>query len=367
MDYRSITDDGFEMDYETGSQVRSTLADAFFCPARVSNIIFPVKSCNEPSFPDATEAPSPALLSGPSRAIIKQCFTQTNPICLDPGHPTVAFNQDQISRILRIVADESARASFEMLNSVVQRASRLNFGEPPRTVSRSRAQSTLGPETDPDIGSDSVITYGSRRDDSSPGITSEVESRQDFQSSVSLPTPPAFTNAKQFDLQGHPESSAVPSPGAQTLATLKQEAMREKRNQGKQKSTKSKTEGPARPRRRVGQITTEEYFDSMPWTRAFVSGPMNPKRNPHQIYCQICECNVSIRAKVPKEILRHYATERHLRRDQRWRYEYLTIEYPITKRPRYEVRGRDGEVLSNYKLQLGLPHFVNSELVDIGD
>ena len=105
----------------------------------------------------------------------------------------------------------------------------------------------------------------------------------------------------------------------------------------------------------------------MPWTRTFVSGPVDPKWNKHKIYCQICKCNVSIRAKGPKEILRHFATERHLRKDQRWRYEYLTIEDPLTKRRRYQVRGQDGKVLSNYQLQLELPHFINCELVDIGE
>ena len=73
--------------------------------------------------------------------------------------------------------------------------------------------------------------------------------------------------------------------------------------------------------------------DSMPWNRTFVSGPMDPKWNPHKIYCQICKCNVSIRAQGKKEILRHFSTERHLQKDQRWRYEHITIEDPSTKRP----------------------------------
>ena len=111
----------------------------------------------------------------------------------------------------------------------------------------------------------------------------------------------------------------------------------------------------------------EEYFDSMPWTRVFVSGPLDPKWNPNKIYCQICKCNVSIKAKGPKEILRHYATERHLRKDQRWRYEYLPIEDPIAKKLRQKVRGKDGKILSHYQLRLELPLFINAELVDIGE
>ena len=91
-----------------------------------------------------------------------------------------------------------------------------------------------------------------------------------------------------------------------------------------------------------------------------MTGPVDPKRNKHKIYCQICKCNVSIRAKGPKEILRPYATERHLRKDQRRRYEHLTIEDPLTKRLRYQVRGRDGKVLSNNQLQLEMPLFIFS-------
>ena len=90
----------------------------------------------------------------------------------------------------------------------------------------------------------------------------------------------------------------------------------------------------------------KEYFDCIPWARVFVSGPLDPKWNPNKIYCQISKGNVSIRAKGPK--------------DQRWRYEYLTREDPITKQPRYQVRGKDGKIFSNYRLQLKLPLFINA-------
>ena len=36
----------------------------------------------------------------------------------------------------------------------------------------------------------------------------------------------------------------------------------------------------------------------------------------------------------------------------------------MTKRPRYQVRGRDSKVLSKYQLQLELPHFINAELAE---
>ena len=52
------------------------------------------------------------------------------PMSLPLGHHTVAFNGVHISNTQRVVTDESARASFEMLNSVFQRASQLRMSSP---------------------------------------------------------------------------------------------------------------------------------------------------------------------------------------------------------------------------------------------
>ena len=351
------------MDFETVSRARSTLGDALRSPAKTTTIACPGGSSKESSDFIAPVELGPTPLSGTSRAIVKQCFDEVNPICLDPGHPVVAYNQDQITSILRIVADESARASFEMLNSIVERASKLNLGSNKPTTSRTRVRSSSGPETDTDISCGSVTTYSSRDVDSSPVITGDGESRQDFQSSVFLPSPPVFVGPSHLDPSSNQGSPIVSSPGNQKLATVTKEVIKAKRQAEKSVSARTKSRGPPKPRR----ILKEEYFDTMPWTRLFVSGPVDPRWNRHKIYCQICKCNVSIRSKCPKEILRHYATDRHLRKDQRWRYEYLTIEDQLTKRPRYQVRGRDGKILTNYQLQLELPHFIDCKLVDIGD
>ena len=306
MDYRSHTDDFscFGMETDTGSLAQSTLAQALYCPAEVSNNTCSYGSSNESNSPDVRTNPGPNPLSGTSR--VKR-----------------------------------------MLNSVVERASRPNLDSPTKTFSQRRSRSVSGLDADTDIGSDSAITYGTRRDDASPGVTSEAESHQDLASNSNSP--------------------ACSSPGAQTLTTVRREAISEQGQAGRQASTRNRARGQARSRRRVGRVLKEEYFESMPWTRTLVSGPIEPKWNKHKIYCQICKCDVSIRAKGPKEILRHYSTERHSRKDQRWRYKQLTIEDPLTKRLRYQVRGRDGKVLSIYLLQLELPLFIESELVDIGD
>ena len=104
----------------------------------------------------------------------------------------------------------------------------------------------------------------------------------------------------------------------------------------------------------------------MEWTRTFVSGPVDPKWNRYKFYCQICKANISIYSKGASEILRHHSTEKHLKKDQRWRYEHLYKIDPYTKARIPQVRGRDGKLLTPFQLALELPKFQDVELVDIG-
>ena len=200
MDYRSQTEDEScpEMDTDTGSMARSTSAQALYSPSKPGNVSLPQTSSQDMSDPLPPEPRGPTPLSSTSRLIIKQCFEETNPTYLSPGHMTVAFNQDQISSILRIVAEESARASYEMLNSVVVRASRLNLHSPRGATARRHTQEGPHSGTDTDVGSESVMTYDTRGGDSSPGFTSDLESNRDFQSSVALPVPPICPRENQL-------------------------------------------------------------------------------------------------------------------------------------------------------------------------
>ena len=111
----------------------------------------------------------------------------------------------------------------------------------------------------------------------------------------------------------------------------------------------------------------EAYFKGMEWTRTFVSGPVDPKWNQYKFYCQICKANILIYSKGAREILRHHASEKHLRKDQRWRYEYLYKIDPVTKARIPQVRGRDGKILTPYQLKMELRYFKDAELVDIGE
>ena len=171
----------------------------------------------------------------------------------------------------------------------------------------------------------------------------------------------------QTDLASPEPQQLADSPGAQTLAALKEEARKDPPSKGRKSKIPSKPRTTRRKVTRSCQIMKEEYFEGMAWTRTFVSGPVDPKWNRYKFYCQICKGNVSIYGKVAREILRHYATEKHLRKDQRWRYEHLSTVDPLTKIVQHQVRGRDGKVLTPYQLELELPHFIGAELVDIGE
>ena len=160
----------------------------------------------------------------------------------------------------------------------------------------------------------------------------------------------------------------VDSPGAQTLAELKREAAmtKTKKKKGSKRpiATKSKKKKPVW---RSNKVMREELFEGISWARTFVTGPMDPKWNPYKFYCQICKGNVSIYGRGVKEILRHHGTERHLRRDQRWRYEHLSVEDPVTKTIRHYVRDENGKLLTPYELELEYPKFKDVTLVDIGE
>ena len=85
------------------------------------------------------------------------------------------------------------------------------------------------------------------------------------------------------------------------------------------------------------------------------------------VWCHICKKNISVKTKGTLEILRHHRTEKHLRKDQSWRYEHLKSVHPVTGKVQQRVRGRNGKVLSKIELAKELPHFIHAELVDIGE
>ena len=164
--------------------------------------------------------------------------------------------------------------------------------------------------------------------------------------------------------------TTVDSPDAQTLASLKAEAMKDQgklpRNQRGRFSSTSRGKRTRRQITRSCKLMKGAYFRGMEWTRMFVSGPVDPRWNPYKFYCQNGKANISIYGKGAREILRHHSSEKHLRKDQRWRYEHLYKVDPVTKTKVHQVRGRNGKLLSPYQLELELLYFKDASLVEIG-
>ena len=118
-----------ETGFESDVFARSTMEDALASPAK-----FPTQSPGDISSDGSRDTSpvrraEPEILSRSSRALIKEYFTEATAIRLAPGHPTFALNEGQICNIQKAVANESARVSFDMLDSVVEKAKRLNLGE----------------------------------------------------------------------------------------------------------------------------------------------------------------------------------------------------------------------------------------------
>ena len=188
-------------------------------------------------------------MGGRSRAVIKEHFENSERIRFPPGHPVVAFTESQISAVVRAVADETARASYDMLENLVYRASRLSLASRPGGTKSSKGSSSRR-------GS-SVVTSAGRNRSSSTERYSEtsgaLQSNDDFGSlgysfehsdaemqigqSPSEPIP----GSSRTDPQSPHTSFNLDSPGLQTLAALKKEAVADR--QQMKRSTKAKGKG----------------------------------------------------------------------------------------------------------------------------
>ena len=354
----SESDFGRVSDSESGQNAGSTPADA----------LKTVPDCNLRGSSDLSRVGTPVNLPGEprdvplggrSRALIKEHFETSERFRLPPGHPVIAFTESQISAIMRVVADETARASYDMLENLVYRASRLSAVT---SAGRNRSSSSEG-------YSDTSGALRSNDDLGSLGYSfehSDLEAQPELLHSE--PTP----GCSQTDHQSPQSNSYVDSPGLQTLASLKREAVidlqqRGKSTKGRGKGQPGKSSTTRRRTSRTCKVMKEAYFRGMDWTRTFVLGPVDPKWNRYKFFCQIFKANISIYSKGAREILRHHSTEKHLRKDQRWRYEHLYTIDLYTKARIPQVRGRDGKLLTPFQLALELPKFQDVELVDIGE
>ena len=168
------------------------------------------------------------------------------------------------------------------------------------------------------------------------------------------------TMAVSDDQGGH---DTDPSSQDATLSEVREQTLSGKPRRNTQVK---RSQRPKRQSQR-GVPMREESFAKIGCTRSFISGPADPIHNPYMVWCHMCKKIFSVKSKGPLEILRHHWTEKHLRRDQRWRYEHLRSVDPVSGTIQHRVRGRNEKVLSKTELARELPKFIHIELIDIGE
>ena len=319
-------------------------------------------------------------LSGRSRAILKEYFEEASPIRLPVGHTTVVFTEPQVYHLLRTLTDETLRRSFSPMERMVLDAVR---GTPTALQSctshfqlRGRAQ-TPGPrsqsdsETDSDHPGTASDQPGSSADDTGgSSFYEETDSATEMDLiSKSFKQTPALPLGRdtQVDAPRFLQQTGLEAEGSSSQDTTLHE-MREQaqKDLGEEPSRSKKKKGNKRFSRR-GEPMREEFFSKIKWTRSFISEQSDSLHNPHMVWCHICKKNFPIKSKGPYEILRHHRTDRHLRRDQRWRYDHLRSVDPVSGKVQHRVRGANGKILSKIELANQLSKFINAELVDIGE
>ena len=320
-------------------------------------------------------------LSGRSRAILKEYFDEAAPIRLPVGHSTVAFTEPQIYHLLRVLTDETLNRSFSTMERMVIDAVRGSpTVAPSRTahfLSKGRCQTPMrrapgdSSETESEREGAAAVT---RQPDSSSEGTGESSYYEESDSATEMDL--ITRSFKKTAVPSQASGAVQPSSGQQqnepdiSEFSSQDTTLQELRDQSRtttRATSKSKKRKSDRRLSRRGVPMKDEFFSKKGWTRSFISRPADPVHNPLMAWCHICKKNFSIKSKGPYEILRHHRTQRHLRRDQRWRYEHLRSTDPVTGKVQHRVRGANGKVLSKMKLAKALPPFINEELVDIGE
>ena len=286
-------------------------------------------------------------LSGRSRAILKQYLDEdASTINFPLGHRTVASTEPQIYHLLRVLTDETLNMSFTVMEQMVIGAVK---GAPVTSSSktdhfkiRPRAQ-TPGPGLQSDSEDSSRAEYHSgpgtdTSEESSAGRESKgLESFNETDSSGEMaPITEAFK--EPFSCVPCSRGVARADPTQVGFEFTEQSSfdatLSELRTQTPPAQPPVSSSGKLPKKKRRGHTRgipmKEEFFSKIGWTRSFISGPADPLHNPYMVWCHICKKNISVKTKGTLEILLHHRTEKHLRRDQRWRYEHLKSVDPVT-------------------------------------
>ena len=316
-------------------------------------------SCDEsnedlPGTSQGREHP-PRQLSASGRTLLRKHFASKDPIVLPRSKPVIALTEGQIHTVLKTMSDETILSSFQLMKSLLLQATSGNVLSKERcrhmssfTASGKQEPSSSEYETTDIDSPNEGYTSGAINTDNEPGSLSFCIDDKEAGPSANM-VPEVLNTDKEALLE-------VPlSPGSgyslgyyAPLSSLRATS-----------TSKSASKGPPRKRRRLagrpGKVMKEAYFKGIRWTKIFLTGPLDPAHNHYKFYCRICKSNVSIYSKGAREIIRHYQSESHLRKDQLWRFTYLKKVNEITKVVTHQVRGRNGLLLTPLEMEKEKP------------
>ena len=272
---------------------------------------------------------TPRQLSITGRAALRKCFTENNLISFPVSQPVIALSEEQMHTVLRTISDESLLSSYHLMKSLLLQAAdgKVSTKERCRHVRRAgtpgpgQQSSSEGESSEGECTSGSY-TSGAINSDDDPGSL-------DFL--VEHDCPPLSPSFRSRPQQVRTATSMMPtSPGsgysAEDYAPLAALLPKSTGSKGPAKPPRKRQRVIGRPRR----VMKESYFKGIKWTKTFVTRPLDPIHNRQKFYCEIYKSNVSIRSKGAREIIRHYQCETHLRKDQRWRFEHLSVTDKVT-------------------------------------
>ena len=370
----------------TGSSAQHNLPSSSFLPQLGSTFPERGDTDDEAEQYRRTVLTNDREMCASARVLMKKHFAENDRFNLPPGHPAVVFSEPQMYGMLRAVSDESVMSMYYLSKNLARETAGLQgpsgSRHQQRTASFRKQRVPVGSIT----GESSGESDGKGDEPSIEDDTTGTLHTSDEAGSVSFIREKVGTDQRGFQLPGATSSPISPiigplaSPGGtstsstQTLAVVKervasstQTLQRLPEDEGLEQSVGAKRVDTSRSKPpKPAKVLKPSYSKGMTWTRTFVCGPKDPLQNKYKFYCQLCKVNLSCQSKGALEVLRHHKTEKHLRRDQRWRYEHLKTVNPVSGKVNYEVRDKYGRILDSYQLAQELPKFIDTPLVDLG-
>ena len=248
--------------------------------------------------PSDQQSKAPRQFSASGRTLLRKHFVEKDPIVIPRNHPFIALTESQIHTVMKTISDETIFSSFHLMKSLLLQATsgKVLTKEKCRhvgghTPGGRRSPSSSGDETTDVDSPNEGYTSGAFNTDDEPGSLSfclekETEGREPLTATSAQPRTITENQAARRDTSMSPGSNYSIGDYA-PLSSLVSKP-------GKAVQPKS----PPRKRRKFmgkpGKTMKEAYFKGILWTKAFVTGPLDPAHNQYKFYCRLCKSNVSI-------------------------------------------------------------------------